>query len=55
MARAGNAEGKTGLLPLLEAERAVLDARLGRADALFAVQSARADLEAASGVALSAP
>ncbi len=55
MAREGFAAGKTGLLPLIEAARAVLDARLGRTQALFAVQSARADLEEASGVALSTP
>lgn len=55
MAREGFAAGKTGLLPLIEAERSLLDARLGRADAFFAVQSARADLEEASGVALSTP
>jgi outer membrane protein TolC len=55
MAREGFAAGKTGLLPLLEAERAMLEARLGRAEALYAVQAARADLEEASGVPLSAP
>ncbi len=55
MAREGFAAGKTGLLPLIEAERALLDAELGRVDALFAVQAARADLEEASGVALSTP
>src|SRR5581483_2128140 len=55
MAREGFAAGKTGLLPLIEAQRAVLEAHLGRAEALFAVQSARADLEEASGVPLSAP
>jgi outer membrane protein TolC len=55
MAREGFASGKTGLLPLLEAERAVLEARVGRAEALYAVQAARADLEEASGVALSTP
>jgi cobalt-zinc-cadmium efflux system outer membrane protein len=55
MAREGFSEGRTGLLPLLEAERAVLEARLGRTEALFTVQSARADLEEASGVLLSAP
>ena len=55
MAREGFAAGKTGLLPLLEAERALLDAELGRVDALFSVQAARADLEEASGVALSTP
>lgn len=55
MAREGFASGKTGLLPLIEAERAVLDAELGRAGALYAVQAARADLEEASGVALSTP
>jgi cobalt-zinc-cadmium efflux system outer membrane protein len=55
MAREGFTAGKTGLLPLIEAERALLDAELGRAEAQFAVQSARADLEEASGVALSTP
>jgi cobalt-zinc-cadmium efflux system outer membrane protein len=55
MAREGFAAGKTGLLPLIEAQRAVLEAHLGRAEALFALQSARADLEEASGVTLSAP
>jgi len=40
---------------LIEAQRALLDARLGRTEALFAVQAARAALEEASGVALSAP
>jgi outer membrane protein TolC len=55
MAREGFAVGKSGLLPLIEAERAVLDARLGRSEALYAVQAARADLEESSGVALSAP
>jgi cobalt-zinc-cadmium efflux system outer membrane protein len=55
MAREGFAAGRTGILPLIEAERAVLDARLGRTEALFAVQAARADLEEASGVALSVP
>jgi cobalt-zinc-cadmium efflux system outer membrane protein len=55
MAREGFSAGKTGLLPLIEAERAVLDAQLGRVEALFAVQSARADLEEASGVVLSTP
>jgi cobalt-zinc-cadmium efflux system outer membrane protein len=55
MAREGFTTGKTGLLPLIEAERAVLEARLGRANALFAVHAARADLEEASGVPLSAP
>jgi cobalt-zinc-cadmium efflux system outer membrane protein len=55
MAREGFAVGRSGILPLIEAERAVLDARLGRAEALYAVQAARADLEEASGVALSTP
>jgi cobalt-zinc-cadmium efflux system outer membrane protein len=55
MAREGFAAGRTGLLPLIEAERALLDAQLGRLDALYAVQAARADLEEQSGVALSAP
>ena len=55
MAREGFTSGKTGLLPLIEAERAVLEARLGRAAALFSVQAARADLEEASGAPLSAP
>jgi cobalt-zinc-cadmium efflux system outer membrane protein len=55
MAREGFAVGKSGILPLIEAQRAVLDARLGRAEALFAVQTARADLEESSGVPLSMP
>ena len=55
MAREGFAAGKTGLLPLVEAQRAVLEARLGRAAAQFAAQVSRADLEEASGVALSTP
>jgi outer membrane protein TolC len=55
MAREGFAAGKSGLLPLLEAARAVLEARFGRAQALYDVQAARADLEEASGVALSTP
>jgi cobalt-zinc-cadmium efflux system outer membrane protein len=55
MAREGFAAGRTGLLPLIEAERALLDAQLARIDALYAVQAARADLEESSGVALSAP
>lgn len=55
MAREGFAAGRTGLLPLIEAQRALLDARLGQTEARFAVQNARADLEEASGVALSAP
>ena len=55
MAQEGFTAGKTGLLPLLESERALDDARLGRAQALFDVQVARADLETASGVPLDAP
>ncbi len=55
MAREGFTTGKTGLLPLIEAARALLEARLGRAEALFAVQAARADLEEASGVTIDAP
>lgn len=55
MAREGFAAGRTGLLPLIEAQRALLDARLGQTEAQLAVQSARAELEEASGVALSAP
>ncbi|HXU73587.1 MAG TPA: TolC family protein [Polyangia bacterium] len=55
MAREGFAAGRTGLLPLIEAQRALLDARLGQTEARFAVQSARAELEEASGVTLSAP
>lgn len=55
MAREGFAAGRTGLLPLIEAQRALLDARLGQAEARFSVQAARADLEEASGVALSTP
>ena len=55
MAREGFSAGRSGLLPLIEAQRAVLDARLGRTEALYAVQAARADLEVASGVPLSAP
>jgi cobalt-zinc-cadmium efflux system outer membrane protein len=55
MAREGFAVGKSGILPLIEAQRAVLDARLGRAEALYAVQAARADLEESSGVPLSMP
>jgi outer membrane protein TolC len=54
MAREGFAAGHPGLLPLLEAGRGVLEARLGRAEALYTVQVARADLEEASGVPLSA-
>ena len=45
MAREGFSAGKTGLLPLIEAQRALLDSRLGRTEARFAVQAARADLE----------
>ena len=55
MAREGFAAGRTGLLPLIEAQRSLLDSRLGQTEARFAVQSARAELEEASGVALSAP
>jgi cobalt-zinc-cadmium efflux system outer membrane protein len=55
MAREAFAAGRTGILPLIEAERSMLDARMGRVGALFAVQSARADLEEASGVPLSTP
>jgi cobalt-zinc-cadmium efflux system outer membrane protein len=55
MAREAFAAGRTGLLPAIEAARAVLEARLGLAEALFEVQVARADLEEASGVTLSAP
>jgi cobalt-zinc-cadmium efflux system outer membrane protein len=55
MAREGFSAGKTGLLPLIEAQRAILEAQLGRTEALFAVQAARAALEEASGVALSTP
>ena len=55
MAREAFAVGKSGILPLIEAERSVLDARLGRVEALYSAQSARADLEEASGVTLSAP
>jgi cobalt-zinc-cadmium efflux system outer membrane protein len=55
MAQEGFSEGRSGLLPLLEAERSVLEARLGRAEALFQLQAARADLEESSGVQLSAP
>lgn len=55
MAREGFAAGRTGLLPLIEAQRAMLESLLGQTEARFAVQSARADLEEASGVALSAP
>jgi outer membrane protein, heavy metal efflux system len=55
MAREGFAAGRTGLLPLIEAQRSLLDSRLGQTEARFAVQTARADLEEASGVALSAP
>jgi cobalt-zinc-cadmium efflux system outer membrane protein len=55
MAREAFSVGRSGILPLIEAERAVLDARLGRTEALFAVQAARADLEESSGVALSVP
>ncbi|MEO6951718.1 MAG: TolC family protein [Polyangia bacterium] len=55
MAREAFAAGKSGIVPLIVAERAVLDARLGRVEALFKAQSARADLEEASGVALSVP
>jgi outer membrane protein, heavy metal efflux system len=55
MAREGFAAGRTGLLPLIEAQRSLLDSRLGQTEARFAVQAARADLEEASGVALSAP
>ena len=53
--REGFAAGRTGLLPLIEAQRSLLDSRLGQTEARFAVQTARADLEEASGVALSAP
>lgn len=55
MAREGFALGRSGILSLIAAEQAVLQARLGRIDALYAVQAARADLEEASGVPLSAP
>ena len=55
MAREGFAAGRTGLLPLIEAQRSLLDSRLGQTEARFAVQTARADLEEASGVALTAP
>jgi cobalt-zinc-cadmium efflux system outer membrane protein len=55
MAQEAFTVGRSGILPLIEAERALLEARLGRSDALFAVQAARADLEEQSGVALSAP
>jgi cobalt-zinc-cadmium efflux system outer membrane protein len=55
MAREAFSVGRSGILPLIEAERAVLDARLGRTEALYAVQAARADLEEQSGVKLAAP
>jgi outer membrane protein, heavy metal efflux system len=55
MAREGFAAGRTGLLPLIEAQRALLESQLGQSEARFAVQAARAALEEASGVALSAP
>lgn len=55
MARGGFLEGRSGLLPLLEAERSVLEARLGRTEALFEVQRARAELEEASSFVLSTP
>ena len=55
MAREGYTAGRSGLLPLIEAQRAVLEAMLGRAEALYSVQVARADLEEASGARLSAP
>ena len=55
MAREGFAAGRTGLLPLIEAQRSLLESRLGQTEARFAVQAARADLEEASGVALSTP
>jgi len=38
MAREGFAAGKTGLLPLIEAERALLDAQLNRVEALYAME-----------------
>jgi len=40
---------------LLEAERGVLDARVGRAEALAAMQAVRAELEEVSGVPQSLP
>ncbi len=52
MAREGFSEGRSGLLPLIEAERAVVDARLGLTDAQYDAQAAAADLEEASGAAL---
>ena len=55
MAREGFATGKSGLIPLLEAERAVLEARIGRAEAFAGMQAARAELEEVSGVAHSLP
>ena len=55
MAREGFAEGKNGLVQVIDAQRSVLEARLGLVETQFAIQSARADLEEASGVALPAP
>ena len=55
MAEEGFRAGRTGLLPLVEAQRALQQAKLGRAGAWGAVQEARAFLEEATGVELSAP
>lgn len=55
MAREGFATGKSGLVSLLEAERGVLEARVGRVNALAAMQAARAELEEVSGVPQSLP
>jgi len=55
MAEEGFRAGRTGLLPLVEAQRALQQAKLGRTGAWGAVQEARALLEEATGVELSAP
>jgi len=55
MTEDGYREGRLDILRLLEAQRAVLDARLSSLDAAVAWCHALADLERASGVTFYAP
>ena len=54
MAQIGYKQGATGILPVIDAETTLRNARIGYINSLLAVYKARAEIQAATGLPLSA-